>query len=89
MLLTFSWGKWALWSSFPFGALLRLAHAMQASNFIDFENRCEVYITAIVEKDYEARPDVVSIWAELLVKSFPDRAPYGQKRWKKDERISS
>ena len=78
--MPFSWDKWDLGPSFPFGASLRLAHDMQASNFNDFENHCELYITGIVENDYEARPDVVSIWTAMAVKSFPDRGRYGNKR---------
>ena len=54
---------------------------MRGSNLNDFENRCAVYITGIVDHDYEDRPEVVTIWTEISVKSFPDRCPYGNKRW--------
>ena len=56
---------------------------MQASNFNDFENHCELYYTPVAEEYYEAKADIVTIWTELLVKSFSDRGPYGKKNWGK------
>ena len=53
-------------SSYPVGALLRLARAIQASNFDDFESVCKLLMVGVVEIGYYACGDVQAIWKDLL-----------------------
>ena len=65
--------------SFPFGALLRLAHAMQASSFSEFEELFALFIKYEATWDEEASADVREIWSELLKNAYSTHGPYGHK----------
>ena len=65
--------------SFPFGALLRLAHAIQASTFNGFEEVCSLFMEYVSGEQEKATREVEEIWSGLLGNAFSTHGPYGHK----------